>query len=140
MAVGGGECQLHPQTDAAVESHVSQRTRNMGHPLLWWRTHRAWRPTGLGSILSGLTQHLRSGLLSAAPPGLHPSLAVLLGVRSKQGEAPASGGQQGAEEDDGVDAGAAFGRPVNVFEVQPEGELVEGEGCAYAVEDGHEAA
>lgn len=62
------------------------------------------------------------------------------GARLKQGSAPGAGGEESAEEDDGVDAGAAFGGPVDVAKVEPESEFVEGESGADAVEDRHEAA
>ncbi len=53
---------------------------------------------------------------------------------------PGAGGQERSEEDDGVDTRASLGGPIHVAEIQPESKFVEGEGCAHAVEDGHEAA
>ena len=41
--------QQKPQRDGTVESHVSQRTRNMGHPFLWSGRDNAGRPPKLGA-------------------------------------------------------------------------------------------
>ena len=57
----------------------------------------------------------------AGAPALHEPF---LGAAFYKWEAPGAGCQQGSEEDYGVDAGAAFGRPVDVFQVQPESEFV----------------
>ena len=51
-----------------------------------------------------------------------------------------SNDQEGSEQNDGVQAGAALARPVNIFKIQPQRELVEGQGCAGAVEKGQQAA
>src|SRR5579884_4305242 len=44
------------------------------------------------------------------------------------------------EDEGGVDGGASLAGPVDVAEVEPEGEFVEGHGGGGAVEEGHEAA
>jgi len=55
--------------------------------------------------------------------------------------APGANCEESPEEDDGVDALAILGGPVGVgIEVEPDGELVEGEGGANAVGDGEKPA
>jgi hypothetical protein len=70
------------------------------------------------------------------------SLQILISFLSglQQRRAPCAGGEQGSEEDDGVDAGSSLGRPVDVLKVEPESEFVEGEGGSDSVEDRHNAA
>jgi hypothetical protein len=59
----------------------------------------------------------------------------------EEAAAPDGDEKSGGEEQDGVEAGAALASPVNAFlEVEPEGELVECESGADAVEQGHQAA
>ena len=60
---------------------------------------------------------------------------------AEEGRAPGTDGEQAAEEDDCVDGEASGAVPVCIrFEVEPEGELVEGEGGSDAIADRHEAA
>jgi len=60
---------------------------------------------------------------------------------AEEGRAPCAGSQQTCKQDDSVDAGAALARPIGIrVEVEPEGELVEGESGAGAITDGHQAA
>jgi hypothetical protein len=42
----------NPRRDGAVESHVSQKTRDMGHPRSWWRRLTAGQAQGLKSCPS----------------------------------------------------------------------------------------
>ncbi len=59
----------------------------------------------------------------------------------KEGCSPGTDHKQGAEEDDGVDAEASGAVPVGVWvEIEPDGELVESEGGADSIADGHDAA
>ena len=74
-------------------------------------------------------------------------MLVAAGVDKFAGEgfpevaAPDGEDERGAEEKDGVEAGAAFAGPIElVFQVEPEGEFVESERGADAVEQRHQAA
>lgn len=60
----------------------------------------------------------------------------------EEGRAPGADHEQRAEEDHGVDAQTPAGLdPVNIgIEIEPEGELVEGERSSYAIGNGHDAA
>src|SRR5277367_1357894 len=58
----------------------------------------------------------------------------------EEGSAPSTDGKERAEEDDGVYAGASGTHEVNVLEVEPEGELVEGERRSDSIKQRHEAA
>ena len=60
--------------------------------------------------------------------------------RRQQRCAPGACAQKSTEEDDGIDAGASLGSPVDIFQVEPEGEFIEGEGGADSIEDRHKAA
>ena len=53
--------------------------------------------------------------------------------------APEAGGEEGAEQKGGIDALTAFATPVVVFEVEPEGELVESQRRTDAVEHRRQA-
>jgi len=54
---------------------------------------------------------------------------------------PCAGGQQATKQDDSIDTDTALARPVGLrVEVEPESELVEGEGCADTIADAHQAA
>ena len=66
-----------------------------------------------------------------------PRFAWALGP---QRSAPRSDGEQRAENNYGVDAGAALEGPDGVPDAEPHGELVQGEGGSHAIEDGDEAA
>ena len=64
-----------------------------------------------------------------------------MGDPAEDRRSPGTDGEESAKEDDGVDAFAALARPVGCgVEVQPEGELVEGEGGADSVGEGEEPA
>lgn len=64
-----------------------------------------------------------------------------LKVAAEQGCAPGSDGEQGSEEDDGVDAFTSLAGPVGGgVEIEPDGELIEGEGGAGSVGEGEQAA
>ena len=58
----------------------------------------------------------------------------------EQRGAPRAYREQGAEEDDGVDAFAALARPIHVLQIQPESEFVERECGAHSVGNGEQAA
>src|SRR5579863_443959 len=66
--------------------------------------------------------------------------AARLASPSEQRSAPRARGQQGSKKNDGIEAAAAFARPVNVAQVQPERELVESQRRADAVKNGHQPA
>jgi len=60
---------------------------------------------------------------------------------AKERRAPCADCEQAAKKNDGVDAFASRARPVGAgFEVEPQGEFVEGESRADAVADRHKAA
>jgi len=60
---------------------------------------------------------------------------------TEEGCAPGPDGEQAAEEDDGIDGETSGAVPVSIrLEVEPEGELVKGEGGADAIADRHEPA
>lgn len=60
---------------------------------------------------------------------------------AEERRAPCSDGKQAAEEYHRVDAFASGTGPVSAgFEIEPEGEFVECQGCADTVADGHEPA
>jgi len=59
----------------------------------------------------------------------------------EEGRAPGAYRQQAAEEDDSINAEAAFFGPVVVgIEIEPENELIERERSAHAVADRHQSA
>jgi len=59
---------------------------------------------------------------------------------AEEGRTPGANAQQAAEEDDSIDAYTTLAGPIGVrFEVEPEGEFVEGEGSSDTVADGHQA-
>jgi hypothetical protein len=63
----------NPQRDGAVESHPSQSARDPLIPLRRALGYGSCRPYGTRFHFLRLTQDLRPGLLSAAPPGLRCS-------------------------------------------------------------------
>ena len=66
------------------------------------------------------------------------SARFFLVARLKQWSAPSARGQEGSEQNDGVDAGASLARPIDVAQVQPESKLIERECGANAVKDRHQ--
>lgn len=65
---------------------------------------------------------------------------VFAGAFGPEGRAPGAEPEECAEEDDGVETLAAGEGPDGVADVEPEGEFIEGEGGAHAVDDGDEAS
>src|ERR1700723_2149848 len=60
---------------------------------------------------------------------------------TKERRTPGAGGEQAAEQDNGIDAEPAFMRPIGVgVKTEPQGKLVLGKGGAEAVADCHQAA
>src|SRR6202166_5401693 len=66
--------------------------------------------------------------------------SFLLGALPKQRSAPRAHREQRSEQNDGVNASAAFARPVYVAQVQPQCEFIERKRRACTVQNRHQSA
>src|SRR5579864_7523783 len=58
----------------------------------------------------------------------------------EQRRSPGSDGEQRSEQEDGINAGAALFRPVDILQIQPEGEFIERKSRSHSVQNRHQPA